>query len=454
MRRLWMLANLVLVGLTSFSCSSGEDGDTSSPTSSRQSTSTSEAATAISTAVPALEDRLGPPRCESGHSVLATGAGDAGAMYYLHAVGTTLTDGRMLVVISDGSDALLIYAFEDACTIDRSFGDHGRSVLHLDTSYAQIWDATVTEDGDVVLTGNAGVDASSGRWLVVRVDADGAFDSTFDEDGWTILPWEGRAEPVVETSSGELLVGGTEGGGCCVKTYVAKLDERGHVIRSYGTGGRAEVPDPFVDSGVGELAVIDDVTVVAVHGGNMGCWGSSVSALDERGRPIDGFQSNFDHAIDGSTDTSTFSLGVFVSHLIERDGAFDLIGTTQESCVGFERNPSETGVIARFLLDGRRDESYGDDGYLRFDARMADEVWTVRAASGSVLLGTSPTIADPGDESALDVFEVGPGGATVHHQATLGGAPTDIVATRDDVFVLTVGDSGVEITAIGAAVAS
>jgi hypothetical protein len=445
-----VVLSLCVVACTDRSPSASRPASTTASTSPPASSGSNSS---FSPTGPPLSQSLGEPSCADGRSVVPI----LGPRMTFGVIvrGATLANGHVLIVVSNGSDSVVVYAFEALCNLDSTFGDRGKAVLHFDSPWVDIWDVEPTLQGGALLVGEAGADAVTTRWLVARIDSHGAFDSTFSDDGSEVLPWQTEAASVVETAAGNILVGGEDAeGGCCVRTYVAELDGSGRIVDSYGSDGRTEVQDPFVDSGIEEVAVIDGVTIAVVSGGNMGCWGTSVSALDAEGHPVPSFQDNFD-AARAQVAPSSFEPGVFVSAFVARESSFDLVGTTQNNCVDDKRDPTETGLIARFELDGRLAATFGDHGALRFDLPMASRIWTTVRSTGSILVATGADTYMRSDDKELDFFVVDPDGMPIEsvqnpsvQRLQLADSPHNVFAYGDEAIALAVSDSEIEITAV------
>src|SRR5947209_4183198 len=109
--------------------------------------------------------------------------------------------------------ALNLCALEDRTTptagnVDPTFGTHGVAYAHINPYTADTSNGmTLQSDGKIVLVGRANVDFSGAPPLIVRMNADGSLDHSFNGTGLDPLPAAdavGWYAGVVELSNGDL----------------------------------------------------------------------------------------------------------------------------------------------------------------------------------------------------------------------------------------------------------
>jgi len=204
-------------------------------------------------------------------------------------------DGNALVVVSAGfptADYAVADEFTSACTPDRAFGNGGSEHLTFDGQALTITAVIPAADGKTILAGS-----TAKGWLIARIGAGGRLDPAFGRGGSTVLPWPGSMSAIALTSSGDIVLGATAGGDCCVREWVGELNPDGAPIRSFGAGGRTAIPVYLDDSGISRVWAAPDGEILALSGGgNMGCLDTYDSALTSRGTPVPEFQSNFNAA--------------------------------------------------------------------------------------------------------------------------------------------------------------
>jgi len=291
-----------------------------------------------------------------------------------------LPDGNTLVVVSAGyptAGYAVAYEFTQACTPDRAFGNGGTEHLTFGGQALTVTAAIAAPDGKVILAGS-----TAKGWLVARIGADGRLDPAFGSGGSTILHWPGGVSAVALTSSGDIVLGATAGGGCCVSEWVSELNPDGGLIRSFGDGGRTAIPVYLDDSGISRVWAAPDGEILALSGGgNMGCWDTYVSALTSGGTPVPGFQSNLNAAMRRVEPSQ-----VYVADVIIRPSSFLLVGTDQNTCVTNVSSRSAQGRIMTFQLNGKL------TGTTTFASPMAESTWALPRANGGFVLVTGAVV--------------------------------------------------------------
>jgi hypothetical protein len=320
-----------------------------------------------------------------------------------------LPDGTTLVVASAGyppASFAVAYAFTSGCAPDRAFGHRALERITLGGQAFSITAAIPVPGGGTVLAGS-----TSKGWLLARQDAGGSLDPAFGSGGWTELPWPGSVSAIAETPSGDIVVGGSEGGGCCVKEWVGELNADGGIVAGFGSGGRAPIPVYRDDSGIARVWAEPDGNIFALTaGGNMGCWGISISALTSSGSPVPSFQSNFAAAMRRVSPS-----GIFVGDVVVRPSDFLLLGTEQSTCV---TTPSRTarGRVAAFQLNGKLDPSFAANGEASFNSPMAGSVWALPRDNGGFVMAAAPPVfqVSPHTRAKLSFFDFSADGNIDH----------------------------------------
>jgi hypothetical protein len=320
-----------------------------------------------------------------------------------------LPGGITLVVASSGypsASYAVVHAFTPDCAPDLAFGSHGVERLAFGGQTFTIAAAVPAPGGGTLLAGG-----TTKGWLVARLGASGSLDPTFGSGGWTVLPWPGSASAIAVTPSGNIVLGGSEGGGCCVRAWVGELNGGGGIISEFGSGGRSAIPVHLDDSGLTRVWAGPDGEVFALTaGGNMGCWGINVSALTSSGSPVPSFQSNFTAAMRRVSPS-----GIFVGDVIVRSTGFLIVGTEQSTCVGA---PSRTaqGRVAAFQLNGNLAPHFAFNGQASFSSPMAESVWALpRGNGGFVMAAERPSFQiSPHARASLSFFDFSADGNLDH----------------------------------------
>lgn len=277
--------------------------------------------------------------------------------------------GRSMQLLSDGSiviaggifeqplqrDGALLRVFPNG-TLDPSFGTTG--VLQVDLGADEVFmSLLVDEDGSLTVGGRQGGDV-----LLMRYDADGLPDPTFGVDG--VLEFAAGSGSPTDAVRLER----RPGGGFFVMARIAEgfvvgaWDDTG--IPDPGFGGGGTVFIPLVGSS-NAMAVQPNGEVLVAGGGEnvVGdvCLGARVDRLLPDGGPDPDFGEQ-GVVVDGATEVCD----ILFDLLVQPDGSILVTGTfTNDIEVG-----SDLAVI-RYLPDGSRDASFGDDGLIQVDMGCA-----------------------------------------------------------------------------------
>ncbi len=305
-------------------------------------------------------------------------------------------DGR-IVAVGAAEDAMGAVRYLPDGTLDPSFGG-GDGLANLErVGYdCRSADAVARQpDGKLVLVGTIGCGGEAGdtQLAVVRLNADGSLDRSFDRDGTRIPGFGGSCTygtAVALRPDGKILAAGHDGG--CYEERgpfrVIRLNPDGTTDRSFGRRGRqrvdfpgrqAWVDDLFVDArgrtlvvgsagrefGTGPYRVTHALARLTPGGAVDRSFGRGGTTLAPRGRPAH----------------TWISAGVLLA-----DGRIAVVGTM--SYYSTRRDPR----IAVFRPDGRLDRTFrrGGAGHVRFGGRRetADGV-AVDAAGRVVVVGSS-----------------------------------------------------------------
>jgi hypothetical protein len=350
---------------------------------------------------------------------------DAGTI--LVAVNRTPQSGAATTQANRPSDGASLFALTASCQPDLAFGRAGTEQLAaVGGDPTEIDSLSPAPDGGAFLAGG-----TKGGWLVAHIDSRGVVDRSFGTDGSAVIPLPSSgntgdgwyASALTPEPDGDIIVGLTLGGGCCVQEWVAELDPRGKVVATFGQGGLAPVP-AGADSEVQDLVVRPDGEILAlIDGGNMGCWFSSIAALTSTGRPVTGFATRFDSAIRRVAPSDSDQGVAYVGVIAPRSGGFMWVGTTQPGCID-ENHPSlpTDGRIAVFDENGGLDSTFGEHGWADFPSAMATSAWALPQPDGSVLVALEPYSGPqvPPGSAAIDVVRVDNAGTIDPSYGTAG----------------------------------
>jgi hypothetical protein len=272
---------------------------------------------------------------------------------------TGLANGSTLIALSSGGfpdkNTVSLYSITSACVANNAFGQDGASRIGpaqpppRDTSPAgealkglQIDVVAPAIGGGVLLAGGYGY-----HWIVGEINADGTPDTSFGDDGWSVLPFHGEVSSIDQAPSGQIFLAGSAGSGCCTTNSLGALSSTGLLNTAFGEGGRVGLPAPVPDSGVAQVLVEPNGDVLAsVAGGNMGTWLTALVMVTPAGRPVPGFRQH----LNGFWKTLGFA--TFQGTTYVNGAGFTVIGTGQDTSYSSKPAPSSTGVIATFSTGG------------------------------------------------------------------------------------------------------
>jgi uncharacterized delta-60 repeat protein len=122
-------------------------------------------------------------------------------------------------------------------TLDSTFGKGGIATVPVG-SYAIAQAVVITTSGQIVLGGGAVVGQK--EFAVARLNSNGSIDNTFGTNGVTTFPQAGYAWGMVQQSDGKLVLAGQPGSGSAY--LVGRVLANGAVDTSFGQGGVVTIP--------------------------------------------------------------------------------------------------------------------------------------------------------------------------------------------------------------------
>jgi len=317
-----------------------------------------------------------------------------------------LANGKTLVIASGAPTpgTAIAAEFRSPCALNPAFGRYGATRLAFPGHGVNISTILPTADGGALIAGSTSQASSNSQWLVGKLMTDGQLDPAFGHHGWALLPWRYTATTLALTHSGDIVVGGD--GNANGSSFVSQITARGSLVTTFGVGGRTGMP-PYHDGGVQGVWIEPNGDILSlVGGGNMGCWGVVAVTLTSSGRRIPGFTARFRRALRQVDPDPDYPITVFIGDVVVGPSGFHLVGTDQDNCVDNPpgRNPSERVSDIAFGYDGGLDTSFGTNGVTSFPAPIADSVWALPRADGSLLLATSPDRNDHGHYARADLL--------------------------------------------------
>ena len=250
--------------------------------------------------------------------------------------------------------AVTLARYDGNGALDSTFGSDGVELLYIDASVIQVTDVALQADGKILVAGNTDSDHA----FLLRCDANGDPDLSFAQpSGWATAGVVDATlfSAIAVQPDGKLLAAGTlneEPG----EVLVVRFQTDGTLDPTFGDGGLAYTYAGGVAAGANAVAVQSDGRII------VGGWFSPTSGdadwLLLRYLPDGSLDPDFDG--DGMVST-TFDADDAVCHALtlQQDGAILLAGQV-------EYEPGDIGV-ARYLVDGTPDPTFGNEGLVATD---------------------------------------------------------------------------------------
>ncbi|HRH37375.1 MAG TPA: T9SS type A sorting domain-containing protein [Flavobacteriales bacterium] len=146
-------------------------------------------------------------------------------------------------------------------TLDASFGTGGETLIPVGSPYDLLWDLAIQADDKIVVVGSIGAlgGAAFEDAVILRFHADGGVDSTFGDNGkviWTGTGGDDRARAVAIDTDGRMVVAGeTEDTGGEPHMFVLRLLADGSFDTSFSGDGVLVRPGSVFDDGTYTLDV-------------------------------------------------------------------------------------------------------------------------------------------------------------------------------------------------------
>ncbi len=151
---------------------------------------------------------------------------------------------------------------------DNTFGSGGTLITPITKQSDSILSMAVQPDGKIVVAGYADFGSSEGNtFVVVRYEADGDSDPTFDEDSFTATdfgdPHE-YASAVALQADGKIVAGGFTDG-TQRRAALVRFNADGSYDGSFGTGGKLVISaQTLTNSRISDLAIQSNGKIVVV----------------------------------------------------------------------------------------------------------------------------------------------------------------------------------------------
>lgn len=271
---------------------------------------------------------------------------------------------------------------------DSSFGTDGLVMTALTTHSNSVTAVAIQPDGKIIAVGAFGTSGTVSDSLVIRLNSDGSYDSTFDTDGYAVTPVavnDGYLAVALQ-SDGRILAASRDGN----DFYVSRYLTNGALDTTFGTGGIA-FANPGGTDEVRSLAVDPQGRPVVVGYTFQGGRFSIAVARWTTGGVLD---TGFDG--DGMVITTVGSMQDTAYNIaIQTDGKPIIVGRRRFALLDFDM------FVLRYLTDGSLDSSFGTGGFVATDLTTSvDDLQCITLQTdGKIVVGG--TIPNPNDSSIV-----------------------------------------------------
>lgn len=182
-----------------------------------------------------------------------------------------LGDGRIVMggfVVAGTNRDIEVVQFTEHGTLDATFDFDGKVVTSLSSGDDEVRAIAVQPDGKIVVAGYA-VNDGRRQFLVARLNANGSFDQTFDQDGVAFTPvgsGDAGANGVVIDKAGRVLTAGFSSNSVNYDFTLVRYRPDGSLDPSFGNGGVVVTPISNGDD-VGNAIVLQPDGKIVVAGG-------------------------------------------------------------------------------------------------------------------------------------------------------------------------------------------
>ncbi len=312
-------------------------------------------------------------------------------------------DGRIVVAGDDGTDGFHVLRLNADGSRDRTFDRDGQALTTFGGAGVTPTGMAVQADGKIVVVGRwTPAGGAAGRAVLARYNRDGSPDRTFDSDGREIATRGTSslsANAVAVQSDGRLVVAGTVRSGSSAALTVMRFKQDGTPEQPFNGGARANFS--YTGGSQAVLAQSGGKTLVAA--------GSTLLRFNADGTLDPQFGTG------GAVNTGlTTAAGVTV----QADGKILLAGTSSEGT-----NPTNM-VVLRFTPSGGIDRTFDGDGraVADFGGRDAASALALQGDGQVVVAGASG--ASTASNPALARFQTSdrtPGPVARNTTTTLSG---------------------------------
>lgn len=246
---------------------------------------------------------------------------------------------------------ILVARYNADGTLDTTFDSDGFFTLDVAGQIDSANAVAIQTDGKIVVAGGVGESVSTA--YILRLNSDGTLDTSFDTDGIAVIAASGEPLSMAIQADGKIVFGTTFFNGFTTGTIIVRLNANGALDTTFDTDGRLTVsPSIFRPSG---LALQTDGKIVFA--------GQSTSSLTLRDVSVIRLNANgtFDASFDGDGVVQTVLTNQESSArcvIIQSDGKIIIGGSSTQPNTTTRSDPT----LIRYNSDGSLDTGFDGDG--------------------------------------------------------------------------------------------
>ena len=258
----------------------------------------------------------------------------------------TLDETGKIIIEGNGVDSTYILRYNADGTLDSSF--NGTGGINLPYENGAILYAMAVQSDDKIITSLSGSDMK-----VMRVNADGTIDSTFGTDGIQTIAFNGtsQANAVAIQNDGKIIIGGVAANNGHNNFALARLNTDGSPDNSFNGNGKVTTDPGLSDEYISSLAIRSGGNIV-VSGTvtNNGAHRPALASYETNGTNDISFNTS------GSlVDSTSGKYSYYTCGAVQSDGKYVAAGTAWNGT-------SFDFMIARYNTNGSLDQTFSGGG--------------------------------------------------------------------------------------------
>lgn len=265
----------------------------------------------------------------------------------------------------DVSAGLVVVKQDKDGRLDHNFADQGvRYIPFAQMGSAGHGDIVLRQDEKILLVGSVEDDTGRVSGIVMRLNADGSDDTTFNGTGFAPVELAGiahqhsSAQLVAHQPDGAVVVGGSYSGPSS-GAYVIRFDANGKIDRSFGESGNGVVIISSEDDiHLSAISIVDSKIVLAGAAVRDGAMRGVIAVLTSKGS----YNLVFNNGKPLFSDFVPQGLR-WLRCVARPDGSIVVSGDTGIGVTDDDPN----AITAKFLADGTPDLSFNGTGFSIFD---------------------------------------------------------------------------------------